>query len=139
MKAAYTEWIQQYLDEHNGSVYSHCQDAVEKMVEAFPELEKVPGHVFVMGWGQRAHWWCVTSEGEIVDPTKSQFPMVFDYEAWVPGTEVYVGKCMNCGAEIYKAVQKLEEAAGLNTGVCSDVCASELDAEFQTFRTSSRT
>lgn len=116
----YEEWIAAYVEKKEGKLLGRCKEAVEEMVLAFPELKKVPGHVYC-GWGRRGHWWCVTSDGKIVDPTVQQFDIVFEYEPWVPGTEVRVGKCMECGEEIWKAIQSLEEEPGRET-FCSKDC-----------------
>lgn len=123
----YSAWIADYIKRHNGSAYGLCKEATEEMVAAFPELRRVAGHVFCL-WGQRSHFWCVTESGEIVDPTASQFGAVGSYEEWKPGAEVCVGKCMECGSEIWEPVESLDEVR--EKRVCSEVCSRSLEAEY---------
>ncbi len=129
MKPEYADWVADYSKRHDGALLGQCEDAVKRMVEAFPELTIVRGHVFVMRWGQRAHWWCVAPDESVVDPTAKQFPMILAYEPWIPGTPVRVGKCMNCGDEIYRVVQSLDEPAP-RVYSCGPRCAAELSYEF---------
>ncbi len=105
----YIAWIADYM-ERNRSVFGRCKEAVKEMVQQFPELTAVPGHVQVPGWGKRGHWWCTTKEGQIVDPTASQFPHIYSYEPWKPGDEVMVGKCFNCGDEIWVPLLDIDVA-----------------------------
>jgi hypothetical protein len=124
-QVSYDEWIAAYAKRMNGLVMGRCADATKAMVEAFPELRRVPGHVDVLGWGRRAHWWCVTPAGEIVDPTESQFPCVESYEPFVPGTVVRVGRCMNCGEDIEREVYDLTTAP-MHETFCSSSCAEDM-------------
>lgn len=71
------------------------------MAEAFPELRQVKGHIYDTFWGKRAHWWCVAPEGEIVDPTATQFPALERYEEYRAGDKVCVGVCMDCGTKLW--------------------------------------
>jgi hypothetical protein len=121
----YAEWIEAYIKSQKGIVYGQCSSAVAAMVKEFPELRIVRGHVFDLMWGQRSHWWLVTVDGKIVDPTKSQFPCVMGYEEWVPGTEVRVGSCMQCGQEIWEAVESLD-GPPIRRYSCSKECEAEL-------------
>jgi hypothetical protein len=125
----YQDWITSYIASNNGIVYGKCSVAVQEMIKVFPELKIVRGHIFDLMWGRRSHWWLSTADGEIIDPTKSQFPCVVEYEEWLPGTEVRVGKCMNCGNEIFAIVDSLDEPI-INKSVCSDECEKELMKEF---------
>lgn len=118
------EWIDAYV-ARNKSVFGKCKEATEEMAAAFPELKRVPGHVEVMGWGRRAHWWLETADGEIVDPTVSQFPMVFEYEPFEPGSPVRVGRCMDCGDDIYDHPQSLTDAPKVRS-FCNDQCAESM-------------
>lgn len=127
MKDEYVTWIKAYIDRMDGKLLGRCKDAVEEMAKAFPELTKVPGHVYT-DWGMRGHWWCKTADGEVIDPTAKQFGFIFAYEPWVPGTEVRVGKCMECGDEIWKAVQTLEEEPRRET-FCSKDCEATFCAD----------
>lgn len=119
MKETYKQWIEDYLSRNNGSGYGKCKQASEEMVKEFPELKMVCGHVYT-DWGKRSHWWTVDADGSIVDPTVSQFDFVYEYEPWNPGQEVRVGKCMNCGDEIWKKVDSLENIH--RESICSSEC-----------------
>ena len=110
MKPEYQRWITEYLVRIGGEPLGKCQEACKEMVTAFPELKKIRGHVHCP-WGKRAHVWLEDTEGKIVDPTSSQFPYIFKYEVWKPGDEVRVGKCMNCGNEIWKSVSLTKQIA----------------------------
>jgi hypothetical protein len=121
----YHQWIDKWLETNRA--YGRCKEAVDEMAEAYPELTKVPGHAWTE-WGQRAHWWLTTPEGEIIDPTESQFPGgVAEYAPWEPGTECQVGKCMNCGWEIWEPVEDLENPPPRKS-ICSDECAKAFEA-----------
>lgn len=72
------------------------------MAAEFPGLEVVRGYVLTAEWGRRGHWWCEDKDGEILDPTRGQFPTPFlTYEPHVEGADVRLGKCMQCGTEIW--------------------------------------
>jgi hypothetical protein len=59
--------------------------------------------------GKRGHVWLVNPDGDVVDPTRGQFPGDITYEPWEPGDEVRVGTCMQCGAGIWRKVPSLEQ------------------------------
>jgi len=82
------------------------------MVAAFPELKRVRGH-YVTGRKEYPHWWCVTAEGTVVDPTAAQFDgLPGFYEPHVEGSPEPTGKCPNCGGYVYDGGT-----------VCGDACA----------------
>lgn len=118
---AYKAWIKEHVRRHRHSVLGLCNEAVKEMKKAFPELEKVPGHVEDMYWGRRGHVWLKAEDGTIVDPTASQFPAIMEYIPWKPGDVVRVGKCMNCGEEIWRPVQRLDVAPAV-VSACSKEC-----------------
>lgn len=127
MKSKYENWISDYLDRTE-FVLGECKKATQEMKEAFPELEIVKGHVYT-SWGRRGHWWLTGPDGDVVDPTVTQFGVVFEYEPWEPGGEVYVGKCMNCGEEVWQCVDSLDVDHRLGfSGVCSALCEREMIA-----------
>lgn len=99
----YDSWIVSFLEEHNPN--GLCKLAVDQMSEEFPELRKVRGHVHC-SWGKRAHWWLEDPEGNIVDPTASQFPLISRYEHWDSSKELKLGKCLNCGEIIWGKVNE---------------------------------
>lgn len=120
----HSEWIAAWLSDNNP--YGQCKEACAEMMEVFEDLTLVPGHVFT-NWGMRDHFWCVDTAGNIVDPTATQFGWVMEYEPWVPGTEVRVGKCMECGEEIWEAVQDLSDVP--RKDMCNDRCARAFEAD----------
>lgn len=106
----YQEWILKNV-KHDG--YGQCQIATKTMAKAFPELTRVRGHYFCPVWGERPHWWLVTQDGEIVDPTKNQHPSKGKghYEPWDESQPEPTGICPNCGEYCYGG-----------KSVCSDEC-----------------
>lgn len=124
--AKYVEWIAAHYGDHLRALAS-CVSASVAMKAAFPELE------IVKGWcNGHEHAWCVTPTGTIVDPTAIQYTDPegcygypdLKYEAWEPGMEVRVGKCMECGSDIYAAVQSLD---GVRRTFCDDTCRSDFE------------
>jgi hypothetical protein len=61
----------------------------------------------------------------IIDPTVTQFlcPGFVDYVEWLAGDEVRVGKCMNCGEDIWKQVMDLRDSGANKETFCSEECA----------------
>ena len=115
---SYTEWIAAY-EARTPHLLGQCLIAAEEMAAAFPELTVVKGHVYC-DWGKRGHAWLMGEQGEILDPTAKQFGAIFEYEPWSPGDEARVGKCMNCGSEIWKAIYTLDEDH--TQSICSEAC-----------------
>lgn len=124
MANKYQNWIEQYLARNNYQVLGKCKQAVEEMRETFPELKEVRGHVYC-DWGKRGHAWLEDNDGNIIDPTSLQFMVIFEYEPWKPGDEVLVGKCMNCGEQIWAAVKTLDEPPA-SKSTCSINCERAL-------------
>lgn len=122
--AKYLEWIDQYVNDVP-ALLGRCKEACALMIKAFPELKEVRGHVWVPAWGKRGHAWLKDMNGNIIDPTADQFPGIAEYEAWNPGDECRVGKCMNCGDDIWKPLQTLDEDPGVYS-ICSDECEKEM-------------
>lgn len=120
----YEEWISDYCKKNNNILLGKCKEAVKLMCKEFPELRQVTGHVYT-SWGKRSHFWCEDPGGEIIDPTAAQFTAVFEYEEWKSGDEVCVGKCMNCGEQIWKSVESLDENVPRKS-TCSKICEKEL-------------
>lgn len=107
--SAYADWIAAEIK----TTYGECAEATSRMLEVFPELTRVRGHYYCPIWGERAHWWLVTDDGKIVDPTKDQFPSkgIGHYEPWIEGSPEPTGMCANCGELVYDGGT-----------VCSEVC-----------------
>jgi hypothetical protein len=124
----YTTWIHAYLERVQNTL-GRCREACVEMRAAFPELIEVRGHVLDLQWGRRGHIWLVTPDKTIIDPTASQFPALYEYEPWTPDQPVRVGRCMNCGEEIWERVPSLDVEVSTRS-VCSDACERELMAEY---------
>jgi hypothetical protein len=127
MNAKYTAWIASYVERQQGFVLGACRRASDEIRAEFPELCEVRGHVFCV-WGKRGHVWCIDPDGNIVDPTRVQFPGPIEYEPWKPGDVVCVGRCMNCGDEIWSSVPDLETVQ--TERVCSDACDDDLRRQY---------
>lgn len=109
----YNEWIKNNIVDS----YGKCAEKTAEMQRVFPELKRIRGHYVCPLGGRRQHWWLLTAEGEIIDPTASQFldkGKCGEYIPWDEGQREPVGKCLNCGELIY------------NSGLfCSDNCRIE--------------
>lgn len=128
----YWAWIGEYVERHGGNPLGLCVNACKEMSEAFPELVTVRGHVYC-SWGKRGHVWLTDPDGNIVDPTRAQFPDPIHYEPWAPGEEVRVGTCMNCGDGIWRALKTLDEDPG-SPSACSPECLAELEHHYNSPR-----
>ena len=109
----YDPWIHENVSDYQAA-YGKCADITQRMVEAFPELTRVRGHYYCPCWGEREHWWLTDLEGDIVDPTKSQFPS-HGHGAYVPRDESQpepTGKCPNCGDYCYNGDYCCSESCG---------------------------
>ena len=100
-----------------------CKEECEKLILEQPNLELVRGYYYEYSWGDKAkqqHWWCKDLEGNIIDPTASQFPSggIEDFYEEFTG----VVECEECGQGI-----KEEEAYMMGRfPVCSSECARNL-------------
>lgn len=123
----YAEWIAKNVPDPRYA----CQTATREMSKTFPELTPARGFVTFFGMDSRSatdhpfdvigimHWWCKTADGQIVDPTRSQFGNVqVDYEEYNEQKHgpMPTGKCMNCGAMVYAP----------RSATCSDRCEGDL-------------
>jgi len=103
---SYNIWVTQNYPTHK-EAYLQCAEATEKMVKRFPELVRVRGLASVEephGFPptKTPHWWCVTPQGEIVDPTSHQYPtQILDYSEVDEALGSPSGKCPNCGNLCY--------------------------------------
>jgi len=126
MKSEYAAWTQEHCQ---GVQAGLCHARAVQMQKAFPELILCRGYYSSPVDGVRGHWWLKTAEGEIVDPTVSQFAMgasgVYEeYDQEVHG-ELPIGKCMNCGSEVFQSANPPSSC------MCSEACAVSFDAYLQ--------
>jgi hypothetical protein len=106
-------WIR---DNVQGDSYGKCRETTLEMASAFPALTRVRGHYWCPVRNERLeHWWLVTRNGTVVDPTAMQFLSAGTgrYEPWTEGAEEPVGTCLTCGAYRY---------AGRDDPFCSEAC-----------------
>lgn len=92
-----------------------CKEVSEQLVAADPTLTLVRGHYHCPAWGEQPHWWAKRDNGEIVDPTKDQFPSkgngtYVEFDGNIP--------CSNCGKQITEEDADIEG----NYAFCSYTC-----------------
>lgn len=112
MKEIYEKWI----EEHVKNPRAQCEEITRNMQNAFPELTRIRGFYCCLGWRKSEHWWLQDKDGNIVDPTKSQFRSQGggEYEGWSEGAKEPTRKCLNCGGYSYDYKQ-----------CCCDSCYKE--------------
>ena len=101
-----------------------CKEMCDALCATDPSLTLVRGHYFCPIWNRdEPHWWTVTPQGVIVDPTKDQFPS--------RGLGVYTPfdgliACSNCGKQVK------EEDADIdgNYAFCSYNCHGQFVGVF---------
>lgn len=76
-----------------------CKEMSEALVKENPELRLVRGYYFDALWGKQGHWWCEDKDGNIIDPTKDQFPSkghghYQEFDGWF--------ECAQCGAPVHE-------------------------------------
>lgn len=101
-----------------------CDECTSDMAQQFPELQRVRGHyVDLLTRVEHQHWWLVTPNEHIVDPTRLQFPD--------GGNGIYLplreqdepcGRCLNCGEAIYMTDEDK---------VSFDLCSKNCEVEFR--------
>lgn len=97
--ADYQQWIAAHMPV---DPRGQCVEMTKRMAAAFPELQRVRGHYVCPLDGRRSHWWLVTPNGEVIDPTAEQFSSggaLGDYEPY-EGPEP-TGQCLNCGELLF--------------------------------------
>lgn len=99
---SYDSWIaKRYPTPESAKL--QCSEATSALVKDFPELTRVRGHV-VVGIDIRPHWWCVTPDGRIVDPTAHQWVCApTNYNALPEDAEEPQGKCTHCGDLLFRS------------------------------------
>ena len=95
----YEQWISKNI---MGDGYGECHKYCKEMKEVFPELEIKKGFYYDFQWGERMHGWLVDPEGNIVDPTKNQYPSRGNGKyVELKEEELPTGMCPNCGELIF--------------------------------------
>lgn len=79
----YAEWISWFEVQYDLNVTDMCCEASLEMLNSFPELRRIRGHVIGdhphHGPGVHVHWWCLSPSGDVIDPTASQFSNIIEY------------------------------------------------------------
>lgn len=101
VKPEYLDWISTNV---TGPCAGFCHYYSYRMRDAFPELRLVAGR-YVHPQAVATHWWLETPDGEVVDPTASQFPSGGTYYEHIPSDDDPTGKCPNCGEYCYHGEQ----------------------------------
>lgn len=99
MQEKYANWIENWLKNHDP--YLKCAEATNEMIVAFSELKRIRGHVITECGHERPHWWLVDENGDIVDPTESQFAFIAMYIPYDESFGEPTGKCPHCGKLCY--------------------------------------
>ena len=129
---------QEYIDNLIESKYEgdarttlgKCMVEVPEMNKRFPELKEVRGFVYVEWFAghqrerKREHWWLESPDGDIIDPTAGQFPVIEQYEAYEKGMDVRVGTCVNCGESLWGP-------PGTYKQFCGEICEDSYRAYIQ--------
>lgn len=111
---------------------AECNSWTMRFVEKFPHLKRVAGFygapedVWLNDPDEEIyrteHWWCVDTDGTIVDPTAEQF-MHGDF-VYTPFDEakhrIKIGRCMECGDDIFGLKAEGPKSA------CSEECTERL-------------
>jgi hypothetical protein len=93
-----------------------CKEMSEAVCAADPTLTLVRGYYFCPIWNrEEPHWWCVASDGKIIDPSRKQFPS--------KGHGIYtefngIVNCSECGKEVTEDQARFES----NYAFCSTAC-----------------
>jgi hypothetical protein len=118
----YKLWVKQHYPNAKAAT-GQCHQAAKAMVKEFPELRLARGFVSTPD-AELTHWWCVDQEGDVIDPTRHQFPLVFWYTEISddhPLAKYPMKKCMNCG-EMY-----LQSEGHSYDPACDEYCFKELN------------
>ena len=105
-KLKYELWISKEGYDDPQKALQQCLEATEKMVKEFPELRVAKGVVWSKTnpdnfhpkfFKQYEHAWCVTPEGEVVDPTVDQYVLIGKVEYKEFDLSKPISKCKGCG------------------------------------------
>lgn len=64
----------EYNSENYLAYRGKCKQLAEQLVQHNPQLRLARGHYYCPHWGEQAHWWTETADGQVIDPAKDQFP-----------------------------------------------------------------
>jgi hypothetical protein len=141
IKAPYFAWMN--AKNKGNDPLNKCAEWTKEMQEAFPELQRVRGHVILNSGMERPHWWLTAPDGTILDPTSNQFCGSYYGGQWIVGYLPFdeskgepKGKCMVCSADSWYEsaacspahLLELDEYYG---GMLSDQDRRELLAEIE--------
>lgn len=93
----------------------HCKSICDAIASVRKEWTPVRGHYVCPFWGERAHWWLVSKDGVIYDPTVDQFPVPHVGE-YIPFNGIVA--CSECGKEMPESEASFES----NYAFCSVAC-----------------
>jgi hypothetical protein len=83
--------------DYDYSLRGKCKELSEALIVEDPTLTLVRGYYHCPFWGKQEHWWCKSEDGNIIDPTKDQFPSkgIGEYEEFNG-----ICECETCGKEV---------------------------------------
>ena len=113
-----------WIAEHVKDQRRMCAYWTECMQSAFPQLRRVRGHYYEPNGDCYTHWWLAMPNGEIVDPTVTQFEAGGHYVEY-SGSDPY-GQCLECGELMW---ERWEGAAEFCSQECHDAFMVDFDAE----------
>jgi hypothetical protein len=95
-----------------------CKELAEAAIQTDPTLTLVRGYYYCPIWGEQNHWWAKKPDGQIVDPSKAQFPSngigeYIEFDGIIP--------CANCGKEMREGVDEIYYES--NYAFCDYTCA----------------
>ena len=92
-----------------------CKEMSEALIAQDPSLTLVRGFYYDAQWGEQQHWWTKDSNGNIIDPTKDQFPSkgLGHYEEFDGMVE-----CAECGKTMKEEEASFESRYAFCSGAC---------------------
>lgn len=104
------------ISEDYSKFRGKCKEYSQELVDNDPSLTLVRGYYFCPIWrNEEPHWWVKDANGNIIDPTKAQFPsngygIYEEFDGYV--------NCSNCGKELKEDEASFES----NYCFCSYSC-----------------
>jgi len=75
-----------------------CKQLCDQLIKTQPNLILVRGYYHDAFWDKQPHWWCKDEFGNIVDPSKKQFPdqngEYEEFDGWF--------NCSNCSKQVHE-------------------------------------